>query len=276
MAQALQVLLTIPSRAENVLVVRHALGGVAETLGLDIVESNDLYTAVTEACNNVVMHAYGGSEGPMRVDVRGSEAELRVVVSDRGSGMPAAETGGQGLGLHMIRGTAEHVTLESIDGGGTRLEMSFPHVGAASPDGAGPGRAQPAWSAEEDHEDAAWIVCSARALAVRVMPRALAAIAAAASFSMAAMRDVELLAGWLATHADDEGPVTALVEPSLRRLEVRLQPYSAGAGSLAGAAGDLILEDLGSEETPASRLALAISEAARASVSTAQPAASLD
>jgi serine/threonine-protein kinase RsbW len=67
MAEIPNVCLSLPNRPENVLVVRQALTGVAGAIGLDAVETNDLNTAVTEACNNVVMHAYGGDEGPLEV-----------------------------------------------------------------------------------------------------------------------------------------------------------------------------------------------------------------
>ena len=50
--------LTLPARPENVSVIRHVLGAFAEALRLpdDLVE--DLRLAVTEACTNVVRHAY--------------------------------------------------------------------------------------------------------------------------------------------------------------------------------------------------------------------------
>ena len=52
------VKLTLPARPENVSVIRHVLGAFAEALRLpdDLVE--DLRLAVTEACTNVVRHAY--------------------------------------------------------------------------------------------------------------------------------------------------------------------------------------------------------------------------
>ena len=74
--------LVLPSRAENVALVRRALGGVVEVL--DLAESRllDINAAVSEACNNVVVHAYGGAEGPMDVYLCIQPTELEVVVSD--------------------------------------------------------------------------------------------------------------------------------------------------------------------------------------------------
>src|SRR3954463_5699460 len=59
--------LTLPARAENVAVVRHAIGGLGEALDLDPQTLSDVKLAVTEACTNVVVHAYEGGDGPMQV-----------------------------------------------------------------------------------------------------------------------------------------------------------------------------------------------------------------
>ena len=47
----------LPAKAENVAVVRHALSGLAEQIGMDEAGLADLKTVVTEACTNVVVHA---------------------------------------------------------------------------------------------------------------------------------------------------------------------------------------------------------------------------
>ena len=67
--QALNI--TLPANAENVAVVRHALAGLAETLGMDEPGIADLKTVVTEACMNVVVHAYAGrAPGPLEVEAQ--------------------------------------------------------------------------------------------------------------------------------------------------------------------------------------------------------------
>ena len=52
------LLITLPGRPENVAVVRHAVAGLAEQIGMDEPGIADLKTVVTEACMNVVVHAY--------------------------------------------------------------------------------------------------------------------------------------------------------------------------------------------------------------------------
>jgi len=50
--------IVLPSRPENVAVIRQALAGAIEVLGLSESRLLDINTAVSEACNNVVVHAY--------------------------------------------------------------------------------------------------------------------------------------------------------------------------------------------------------------------------
>jgi serine/threonine-protein kinase RsbW len=119
--------LTLPSRPENVAVIRHVLGAFAEALRLppDLVE--DMRLAVTEACTNVVRHAYDDGElGTIDVVIRPAGERLEVIVSDHGSGMgPSADPSGPGLGLPMIDALADHVEIEPAPQRGTRLAMSF-------------------------------------------------------------------------------------------------------------------------------------------------------
>src|ERR1700760_880486 len=82
------VKLTLPARPENVSVIRHVLGAFAESLHLpdDLVE--DLRLAVTEACTNVVRHAYSPDlPGPVEITIRPTEDLVNVVVADRGRGI---------------------------------------------------------------------------------------------------------------------------------------------------------------------------------------------
>jgi anti-sigma regulatory factor (Ser/Thr protein kinase) len=121
--------LRLPARAENVAVVRQALNGVAEGLALEAFTLTDIKIAVSEACTNVVLHAYPESEGPLLVDAWADGAEeLVVVVRDQGSGFtPAArtESAGLGLGLALIASLSKEVQIGSEPGGGTEVRMRF-------------------------------------------------------------------------------------------------------------------------------------------------------
>lgn len=116
--------LTLPARPENVAVVRHVLGALAEALRLpdDVVDAMRL--AVTEACTNVVRHAYV-DEGTIDVVVRPRGDALEVVVSDTGRGIgPSPDTDGPGLGLPLIAALTDSLEVQRSVGG-SRLVMRF-------------------------------------------------------------------------------------------------------------------------------------------------------
>src|ERR1700739_4186246 len=107
MALVPNVRLSVSNRAENVLLVRQALSGLAEAVGLDPVALNDVSTAVTEASNNVVLHAYEGEEAPREVELTIVPGGLDAVVRDHGvgirPGVKAAEELSGGIGLPVIQ-----------------------------------------------------------------------------------------------------------------------------------------------------------------------------
>jgi len=118
--------LTLPARPENVAVVRHVLGALAGALGLPPAVTDDMRLAVTEACANVVQHAYPDDEGTIDVHMRPSGRALDVVVSDSGRGIgPSPDTSGPGLGLPLIAALADSLVIERTVGAGSRLVMSF-------------------------------------------------------------------------------------------------------------------------------------------------------
>src|SRR6476469_9339291 len=121
------VKLTLPARPENVSVIRHVLGAFAEALRLPDGLVEDLRLAVTEACTNVVRHAYSpDSPGPVEISIRPEEDFVSVVVADRGRGIgTSSDTSGPGLGLPLIAAIADDVELQPVPGGGSRVAMTF-------------------------------------------------------------------------------------------------------------------------------------------------------
>ncbi len=121
------VKLTLPARPENVSVIRHVLGAFAEALDLPDELVEDLRLAVTEACTNVVRHAYPPDlPGPVEISIRPEADYVTVVVSDRGRGIgSSSDTTGPGLGLPLIAAIADEVELQPVPGGGSRVAMTF-------------------------------------------------------------------------------------------------------------------------------------------------------
>ena len=93
----------LPAKVENVALVRHALSGLAEVYGMDAEVIADLKTVVTEACSNVVTHAYEPDEtGELRVVAGVDGDQVVVTVSDSGRGIrPLADVERRSLRLGL-------------------------------------------------------------------------------------------------------------------------------------------------------------------------------
>ena len=118
--------LMLPARPENVAVARHAIGGFADVLEVPDQTLADVKLAVTEACTNVVVHAYAEGDGPMGVRASVDAGLLRVVVVDEGRGiLPRADSPGLGLGLPLIATLAESLELGSGANEETEVRMTF-------------------------------------------------------------------------------------------------------------------------------------------------------
>ena len=119
----------LPSRPENVAVIRQALAGAIEVLGLSESRLLDINTAVSEACNNVVVHAYEGERGPARgLPVRaGLRARGHRSRQRRGYSPKAPEPGleVQGLGLSLIQTLSDRVEFLGGINQGTEVRMAF-------------------------------------------------------------------------------------------------------------------------------------------------------
>ena len=120
--------ISLPARAENVAIVRHVLGGVGDALGVDPEVLADLRLAVSEACANVVVHAYPGEEeGLLDLLVDARDGGVEVIVRDQGGGMaPRADSPGLGVGLPLMASLALTLELTNGPNGGTEVRMTFP------------------------------------------------------------------------------------------------------------------------------------------------------
>jgi anti-sigma regulatory factor (Ser/Thr protein kinase) len=235
MATLPNVRLNLSNRPENVLLVRETLTGVADTIGLDGSDLSDIRTAVTEACNNVVLHAYEGREGPLEVEVDVSPHSLDVIVRDRGVGIEqgtAAASDTPGIGLPVIETLTDTVEFgRPSDGVGTEVRMSFATPGARGLESpARDGFELPVF-AEIDHANTATISVAPTVLARAVIPRLLSVLAARAHFSTDRISDSQLVADALVAHAGDSirgGYLSMAVSVEPRDLELRVGPLIAG------------------------------------------------
>lgn len=223
------VRLTLAATAENVVLVREMLAGVAERVGLSASHLADIQTAVTEACNNVVLHAYGGERGALYVEVRLREGTFAVRVLDRGIGMRArasAEEEGGGIGLHVIRTLARNAKFDLPYGGGTLVCMEFEAPQATSLEPDRYGLHHPTLKLSESPSTTT-VSIAPIALARTVLPRLVSVLAARAHFTTDRISDVQLLADALVAHARSVLSCDRLdigVEVAPRALELHVAP----------------------------------------------------
>lgn len=237
MAVSPNVCLGLSNRSENVLLVREMLTGVAETIDLDSSDLYDIRTAVTEACNNVVLHAYEGGEGPLEVDLRASREAVEVIVRDEGIGIRprirAADEAALGIGLPLIQALVHSVEFTEGDHGGTIVRMDFrtPSRRALEPFSENGYSAATLADAAGDRATTTAVTIAPSSLARAVLPRVLCVLAARAHFSTDRISDAQIVADALAAHAPSSlgaNRLDLLVDVSKRSLELRVGPLGPG------------------------------------------------
>jgi serine/threonine-protein kinase RsbW len=238
------VTLLLRSRPQTLTIVRGMLSGLAELLEMDPELLDDLKTSVSEACNNVVLHAYGSSEGPMEIRIHVDPGALRVVVSDEGIG-PAGLEGRdavQGIGVSVIEALTRETRFAAREGGGTEVTMLFASERDGVPLLTDPGRAAAEVPLEPVPEGEIEVSLSPVTLLPAVLGRLARTLAAGAHFSLDRFSDVYLVTDTLAAHAARAAAgdrVRARMSAGERRLRIELGPFRTGAGaSFAAPPGD--------------------------------------
>jgi anti-sigma regulatory factor (Ser/Thr protein kinase) len=250
--------MTLPAKAENVAVVRHALAGLAEEIGMDEAGLADLKTVVTEACMNVAVHAYQGHSGPLTVEAMPDAEGLTVTVRDDGVGIrPQADSGRDSLrlGLSLIAALS---TSFAISGGlhkGTEVSMRLPLKGGA----AGSLDGEPSAEVPKG-EDVTELVTDRAELLGPVLARVVGALAARRELSVDRVSDAVLVTDAIAASVPSrfvDGRVRLGLEEAGEGIGLRIGPMEPGAarrvledlevpgvgGSLEALANELTVEE---------------------------------
>jgi len=121
-----------PAVAEGVSQARRSVSLWLGALSADVVLSADIALAVSEACTNVVHHAYrDGGSGAFRVRAELVDEAVCVTVSDDGTGLiPRSDSPGMGLGLPLMARLTDALEIAAADHGGTVVTMRFTTAGA--------------------------------------------------------------------------------------------------------------------------------------------------
>jgi anti-sigma regulatory factor (Ser/Thr protein kinase) len=224
---------------ENVALVRQALTGLAGSIGIDESLLSDIKTAVSEACNNVVLHAYDDGDGPLDVYVCPGEHDIDVIVRDEGSGIqpraPERDAAMQGVGLSLIQALTRSVEFGGGEGEGTEVRMAFHSEAPLDvPPPSGNGSAP-----EPPPPEGETVVSAADPLVAPVLSSVIAVLAARAGFSVERLSDAQLVTDAIAAHAGSAFAghrVHAGIETTPQQLELRLGPLvNGGSDSLVAA-----------------------------------------
>jgi anti-sigma regulatory factor (Ser/Thr protein kinase) len=218
--------MTLPARAENVSLVRHALAGYAQRVGMDEERIGDLKTVVTEACMNVVVHAYDDSGGPLDVVAGSDDEEVTVVVRDSGHGLqPKSGTDKPSLrlGLTLIAALTTSFEIAGGTGRGTHVTARVPLAEPASND--------PGPDAARSDLPAAAFEIGAVDLTGPVLERIFGAVAARQNLQVDRLSDAMLLTDALseagtAEFADDR--LRFVVDDPSGHIVLRIGPLNQG------------------------------------------------
>lgn len=221
--------LVLPARAENVLVVRQAVAGLSEALGLPPGRVADLKTVVTEAANNVVLHAYRDEPGPLEVSATPGKEAVEIEIRDYGEGFePRPNATGEaslGLGLPLIASLSDSFQISGGAGEGTSTTVRFAY---AEPERSENGDRPPERVTEELE-----MAISPGEIVRPVLARVIRALAARAELSVDRLSDTVLLGDALSTGKAVDFS-SGLVGISLRdgdgTLDIRVGPLVEGAG----------------------------------------------
>jgi serine/threonine-protein kinase RsbW len=233
--------LRLNSRPDSAGLVRATLGGLAAPFRLREELVNDLKTAVSEACNNAVEHAYRGQSGAIAVRVDVGFESVDVSVRDWGGGFQQVAPAGERLrvGLPVINALANRAEFLTAPGNGTEVRMGFDIRHDPRRDGL-------LARVEESEDLEAWtpwrrglsgdvvVTLLPRELLPGVLEPLTRALAARSRFSLERFSDVYLVARAIAAHAQSvasSGRVSFALSADEQRLELTIGPLQAGAGN---------------------------------------------
>jgi serine/threonine-protein kinase RsbW len=121
--------LSLAAEPQNIARARHAVAALAEELGMGEPALGDVKTVVSEACSNVVRHAYPEQPGLFELEAFLAGEEISIVVRDFGAGVrprPAPDPGGLRLGIGLISSLSSHYEITGLRERGTEVRISMP------------------------------------------------------------------------------------------------------------------------------------------------------
>jgi anti-sigma regulatory factor (Ser/Thr protein kinase) len=226
------VRLRLPAVPENVALVRQALAGLADHLGVAPARVADMKIAITEACTNAVVHAYGDEGGPLDVTMAVDHGRLVLTVRDRGHGLrplPSMSEGPPlGFGLALIASLSDEF---GIAGGpyGTEVRVAFALNGDVH---APPLVVQVAADEPWPYNETVLALAQGNH-AAPVLGRVVALVAARADFSIDRLSDAQIVSDAIAGSATPhtlDGTLQVAIDEHQDGFDLVIGPLSPGGG----------------------------------------------
>lgn len=134
-----RVVLQLPASAEYVDIVRLNLYGIASKMGFTYEDIEDMKVAVSEACNNSILYAYGQQDGLVDVIFEVGSSALSITVKDEGESFDGVDAPRErmtlhdkelsevqvgGLGFYLMQALMDDVSVVSETGRGTVVTLT--------------------------------------------------------------------------------------------------------------------------------------------------------
>jgi len=129
--------LKIPSRTDNLELIRLFVSTIATKVGFNEDDVNKIELAVDEGCANVVKHAYQkDSQNPIDLVIELDYKKITIIISDQGRGFDISQISRKnvkeylaemrvgGLGIYLMKALMDEVEFESTPGAKTSVKMS--------------------------------------------------------------------------------------------------------------------------------------------------------
>jgi len=125
----------LDARLENLHEFRDYISRTGRGLGINPDLIGQLVLVVDEAITNIVVHGYGGTGGPveLQMDLKGKNIFIRIhdqaeefdpgAIEPPPSGTPLSERPPGGMGLFLMDHTMDAVEFRPLAGGGNELRM---------------------------------------------------------------------------------------------------------------------------------------------------------
>lgn len=125
-----QIRISLPGKSEYVSIARLTASVIANQMGFNIDDVEDIKVAVGEACNNAVMHGKS-QEDIFEVQFEVQDSRIVIEVKDNGTGFDmdeyqAPELGElkeNGLGIFIMKTLMDEVDFISIQNNGTKIRL---------------------------------------------------------------------------------------------------------------------------------------------------------